>query len=361
MVVPVIELRNVTRRFGSNVVLDDVSLSVEQGTFVSLLGASGCGKSTTLRIMAGLDTPSDGSVYLNGSDVSQNTAYERNIAMVFQSYALYPHMTVAQNIALPLLARHLSAFGRLPWLGRLEPSSGATRRDIRRQVEEVAGVLGLEELLDRKPGTLSGGQKQRVALGRALVRDPEIFLLDEPLSNLDARLRVQMRSELVTLNARTGRAFVYVTHDQAEAMSMSDRIAIMMNGKIAQYATPKELYERPSSQLVAAFIGTHPINFILPDRGLAESFSFANGRIVGIRPEHLRLDDTGPLEGYIDGLEYLGSEIVLTLRQTSGDTVTAILPGATELPDATSRIRLGFERSDVHLFDARNGQRVEFQ
>ena len=234
-----IDLQHVTRHFGPVVALDDISLSIEDGSFTSLLGPSGCGKSTTLRIIAGLEQPTSGRVIFSGRDVTALTAAERNIAMVFQSYALYPHMTVRQNIALPLAMRNMSRLERMPGLDRLLPGARQKMRDHARQVQAIARMLQIESLLDRKPGALSGGQKQRAAAARALVRDPAAFLLDEPLSNLDAALRVQMRGELTDLHRRTGRTFIYVTHDQAEAMSMSDRVAVIMHGRIPAGRQPR--------------------------------------------------------------------------------------------------------------------------
>ncbi|WP_300473177.1 ABC transporter ATP-binding protein [Breoghania sp.] len=241
--------------------------------------------------------PTSGNVYLDGAEVSGKTAHERNVAMVFQSYALYPHLTVAENIALPLAMRRLNVLQRLPMAGLLAPGVRRVRREIRATVAETADALGLAVFLERKPAVLSDGQKQRVALGRALVRDPELFLLDEPLSNLDARLRVRMRSELVALHKRTGKALVYVTHDQAEAMAMADQIVVMIGGKIAQAGRPRDLYERPASRDVATFISANSINFFGPDNlpvGLPSGHPGAAGGVFfAIRPEHLLPGDDG--------------------------------------------------------------------
>ena len=348
----ILELRDVTRRFGDKTVLDKVSITIAQGSFTALLGASGCGKSTSLRIMAGLDRPTSGEVLLGGSDVSGLSAYERNVAMVFQSYALYPHLTVAQNIALPLTMRHLSALGRVPFLGSLVPGAAEARRTILSKVGEAAESLGLAELLDRKPGQLSGGQKQRVALGRALVRDPALFLLDEPLSNLDARLRIRMRSEISALHRRTGKAFVYVTHDQTEAMAMADQIVVMIGGDVAQAGAPRELYERPANRDVAAFIGHNAINFLEPGDGID-----VDGAIVGLRPEDLAPVATGTLTGRLESAEYLGSEIVLSLRSAKGTEIRAIAPADFDVPAPGSEVRLGYAPHKLHLFDAATGVR----
>ena len=351
---PILELRDVTRRFGLKTVLDQVSIIIAQGSFTALLGASGCGKSTSLRIMSGLDRPSEGQVLLDGSDVSGKSAYERNVAMVFQSYALYPHLTVAQNIALPLTMRHLSAFGRMPLVGALVPGTAEARRTIMTKVADAAEALGLTELLDRKPSQLSGGQKQRVALGRALVRDPALFLLDEPLSNLDARLRIRMRAEISALHRRTGKAFVYVTHDQTEAMAMADQIVVMIGGKVAQTGSPRDLYERPADRDVAAFIGQNAINFLEPGDGIE-----AGDATVGLRPEDLAPDVGGTLTARLETAEYLGSEIVLGLRSGMGREIRAIAPGDFAVPAPGSEIRLGYARQKLHLFDATTGRRQE--
>ncbi|WP_116085474.1 ABC transporter ATP-binding protein [Tropicimonas sp. IMCC34011] len=350
----ILELRNVTRSFDSKVVLDDVSITIEQGSFTALLGASGCGKSTSLRIMAGLDRPTSGEVLLGGSDVSEQTAYERNVAMVFQSYALYPHLTVAQNIALPLTMRHLTPVRRLPLVGAVMPGTGKARQTIMDKVHEAAEMLGLDQLLNSKPGQLSGGQKQRVALGRALVRDPSLFLLDEPLSNLDARLRVRMRSEISALHRKTGKAFVYVTHDQTEAMAMADQIVVMIGGKVAQSGPPRELYEHPANRAVAAFVGHNAINFLEPGDGIDMGES-----VVGLRPEDLAPSESGALLARLESAEYLGSEIVLSLRGAKGAEIRAIAPGDFAVPATGSEIRLGYAPEKLHLFDADTGFRRE--
>lgn len=350
----ILQLRDVTRRFGELTVLDHVSITIEEGSFTALLGASGCGKSTSLRIMAGLDRPSSGEVLLAGSDVSGQTAYERNVAMVFQSYALYPHLTVAQNIALPLTMRYLSAPGRIPLLGSMVPGTAQARRMIMDKVGEAAEALGLDELLERKPGQLSGGQKQRVALGRALVRDPSLFLLDEPLSNLDARLRIRMRGEISALHRRTGKAFVYVTHDQTEAMAMADQIVVMIGGRVAQAGSPRDLYERPANRDVAAFIGHNAINFLEPGDGIE-----LDGAIVGLRPEDLVPDEKGQLAARLESAEYLGSEIVLGLRSSKGSEIRAIAPGDFDVPAPGSEINLAFAQHKIHMFDPATGKRRE--
>jgi multiple sugar transport system ATP-binding protein len=356
---PVLELRGLSRRFGQATVLNDIDITIPEGSFTALLGASGCGKSTTLRIMAGLDRPTCGKVLLNGEDVAGKTAHERNVAMVFQSYALYPHLTVFQNMALPLSMRNLSAFGRMPLIGGLAPGRAKARNLIQDKVSEAADVLGLTDLLNRKPSSLSGGQKQRVALGRAMVRDPVLFLLDEPLSNLDARLRVKMRAELVALHKRTGKPFVYVTHDQSEAMAMADQIVVMIGGKVAQTGSPRDLYDRPASQDVATFIGHNAINLFLPGDGMHSLHPAADRAVIGLRPEHLSPAANGALETRLETAEYLGSEIILGLRSENGTEIRAIASGDYSIPAPGSAIRLDFEPSRLHLFDQQTGKRLE--
>ncbi|MEE4117893.1 MAG: ABC transporter ATP-binding protein [Paracoccaceae bacterium] len=362
-----IELDGVTRRFGATPVLHGISLAVPEGSFTSILGPSGCGKSTTLRIMAGLDRPTEGRVLLNGVDVTKATASERNVAMVFQSYALYPHLTVAENIALPLAMRHLSRLERLAGVGRLMPGAGAKRAEIGNRVRAVAAMLDLEGLLERKPAALSGGQKQRVAVGRALVRDPSVFLLDEPLSNLDARLRVQMRAELAALQARTGRAFVYVTHDQAEAMAMSTHVVVMMAGRLAQAAAPRDLYERPATREVAAFVGAHPINLLDVTLGARGACPLLPGLRVpgpagtrvtlGLRPEHLSPAANG-LSARLERVEYLGAEAVVHARLDDGTALRALAPGDWAPPAPGGAISLAVAPERVHLFHSESGARL---
>ena len=364
-----IELKDVTRRFGTAVALDRISLTIDEGSFTSLLGPSGCGKSTTLRIIAGLDQPTAGDVVFAGRSVTGLSAAERNIAMVFQSYALYPHMTVRQNITLPLAMREMNRWERTILLDRLLPSARRKAATAAEKVRTVAAMLHIEALLDRKPGALSGGQKQRAAVARALVRDPVAFLLDEPLSNLDAALRVQMRGELTDLHRRTGRTFIYVTHDQAEAMSMSDRIAVIMHGRIVQVGRPPEIYERPATREVAAFIGDHPINFLevpaasgpLPppfDAFRLDGAEAGRRIVVGLRPEGLRPAADGPLAGRIERLEYLGSQAVANVALAGGRTVRAVLPTESGVAGIGEAIRLGFDPGRVHLFDADSGNRL---
>ncbi|MBA85537.1 ABC transporter ATP-binding protein [Thalassobius sp. S69A] len=322
-----LSIENVTKRFGETDVLKGVSLHVGDGEFVSLVGPSGCGKSTLLRIIAGLDTQTTGDIRIGGQSVAGRRAADRNLSMVFQSYALYPHLSVGENIAVPLRMRRMSGAQRLPLVGRFMPGARGLHARIGAQVRDAAQMLEIGHLLDRKPGQLSGGQRQRVALGRALVRDPAAFLLDEPLSNLDAKLRVQTRAEIAQLHRRLQATFVYVTHDQVEAMTMSDRIAVMMGGRILQCAAPAVVYEDPDRIEVAEFIGAPKINILpvemteegrlsLLDRAL-DIVAVGQGRGVGalgLRPEALQLaGPDAPLRGHVVHSENLGAEIFVQI------------------------------------------------
>ena len=271
--------------------VDDFTLDVRPGEFLVLVGPSGCGKSTTLRMVAGLELPTGGTVSIGGRDVTYLPPKDRDIAMVFQNYALYPHMTVRENMGFALRLRHVP------------------KDEIARRVAAAAGTLGLVPYLDRLPKALSGGQRQRVALGRAIVREPAVFLFDEPLSNLDAKMRVEMRAEIVRLHQRLGATMIYVTHDQVEAMTMGERIVVMSGGRIQQAAAPMEVYHRPANRFVASFIGTPPMNLVPP--GILDL-----GRTVGIRPEAVRVEkaDDGAGDGLsatVDLVEPLGAETLV--------------------------------------------------
>lgn len=318
-----ISLSRISKRFGATEVLRDVSLDVADGEFLAILGPSGCGKSTLLRILAGLEGLDAGTVMLGGQDVTERPAKARNLAMVFQSYALYPHMTVAQNIALPLEMRRLSALRRVPVLGKLLPGTRAARREIEAEVARVAEALGLGALRGRRPSQLSGGQRQRVALARAMVRSPAAFLMDEPLSNLDARMRAEAREEILSLQRRLGATVVYVTHDQAEAMAMADRVAVMQGGRVLQVAPPRQLYEEPANLAVARFVGQPPMNaipaVIAPDGMLVvagarlpfRAPAAGMGAILGVRPEALVPVGAGGIPAELRRVEQLGAEAIL--------------------------------------------------
>ncbi|MBZ9742962.1 MULTISPECIES: ABC transporter ATP-binding protein [unclassified Mesorhizobium] len=334
-----LSLRDLKKSFGGNAILNGVSLDVEAGEFIALVGPSGCGKSTLLRILAGLDHADSGEIFVGGRDMSAVAAADRNIAMVFQSYALYPHLTAGQNIAVPLAMKRLSRTQRLPLVGSFLPGQKEIRAGISRDVREMATVLKIDHLLDRKPGQMSGGQRQRVALARAMVRHPSIFLMDEPLSNLDANLRVHARGEIVELHRRAGVPTLYVTHDQAEALSMADRVAVMIGGNLLQLAAPEAIYNDPAHIEVARFVGQPRINILpaLADAGrvdfqgirLALLEKVANGPVsLGIRPEFVKLSPSGRsgLAGRLERLEFLGSEVIAHCRlDASGDTVIAKL------------------------------------
>lgn len=322
-----ITLNGITKSFGDVPVLGGINLDVADGEFLTLVGPSGCGKSTLLRIIAGLEQQSSGDVRIGERLVNSVRAAQRNLAMVFQSYALYPHLTVGQNMAVPLRLRELGFFERFPVIGRL--IAGAKHISIAGQVRETADVLQISPLLDRKPGQLSGGQRQRAALGRAMVRKPGAFLMDEPLSNLDAALRVHMRAELAELHRDLGATFIYVTHDQAEALTMSDRMAVMMGGEILQLAPPAEVYANPTDLRVAQFVGSPKINALdavvdeigrihVGEMVLTRRCDPAHGPkiTVGLRPEHLQLvpsETMGSLSGTIVHRENLGADVFLHL------------------------------------------------
>ncbi|MBA4784636.1 MAG: ABC transporter ATP-binding protein [Rhizobiales bacterium] len=366
-----VELRGIGKSFGTENVLKGIDLSVRPGEFLSLVGMSGCGKSTLLRMIAGLEAPDRGTVSIGGSDVTDMDPSERNLAMVFQSYALYPHMNVRQNIATPLRMRRLPLSARLPLVGGLFAPS-QTLREIDAAVEQAAETLHIPHLLDRKPAQLSGGQRQRVALARALVRSPAAFLMDEPLSNLDAKLRAHMREELASLHRRLGATFIYVTHDQIEAMTMSDRIALMSEGRIEQLGTPDELYRSPATLTVARFIGTPSIN-LLPveidaqgkvtafgqDLGLQTAAAHAGPATLGIRSEDLRPAAEGlavrVLRAETHGADrfvscqLLADETVrITLRQAAGETLETGADGVTHL---------AFAPEQAHLFGVDGARR----
>jgi multiple sugar transport system ATP-binding protein len=358
-----LSVRNLVRRFGAVTALDDVSLDVAEGAFVTLLGASGCGKSTLLRIVAGLDAQDGGQVLLDGAPIDGLRPRARDVAMVFQSYALYPYMTVAQNVSLPLTMRRLSRLQRLPLLGRLMPGSSAARAAIARDVHEVARALALEPLLARKPAQLSGGQRQRVALARAMVRQPKLFLMDEPLSNLDARLRVQARDEIAALHRRLGTTFLYVTHDQDEAMTMSDQVAVMDAGRILQLAPPQVLYDEPATLAVARFIGNPGINLLpveadeaglLRVGGQATGLAaYATGPVtLALRPEVLKIAPRG-LPARITHVDRLGpvAHVHATIAGTDGAVTLVVDPHLVD-PRPGQRVQLAADPARALLFDA---------
>jgi len=367
-----IELSAIRKTFDSTEILKGIDLAIEDGEFIALIGPSGCGKSTLLRVIAGLEPQTSGEVRIDGVQVDGIRPSARNLAMVFQSYALYPHLAVFDNIAVPLRMRRLSALQRVPLLGRLLPGRARTEHGIRQDVERVAAQLEISALLKRKPGQLSGGQRQRVAVGRAIVRQPVGFLFDEPLSNLDAKLRVHMRAELAQLHRRLQATFVYVTHDQAEAMTMSSRIAVMIEGNIVQIGAPDEIYENPRDIRVAEFVGSPKINVIpgaIRDDGGLEALGrplglatqAAAGRCsICVRPERMEIGaGPGAISGNVVHLENLGAEAFVHVKVDRIDLplVARVSPDR-KLPAIGSTIDVTFPASAVRAFDAA-GKRIE--
>ncbi len=341
-----IRLAGVSRRFpGAGApALDAVSIDVEAGRFAVLLGPSGCGKTTLLRIVAGLEQADAGQVWIGGRDVTALPPAARGLAMVFQSYALFPHLSVAENIQFGLRAR------------------GVPAPERRRRLSDAAGMLGLSALLDRKPGQLSGGQQQRVALGRAVVAEAPVCLMDEPLSNLDAQLRAEMRREILALQRRLGITMLYVTHDQTEAMGMADQVVLLRAGRVEQDSAPDVLYAEPETIFAAAFIGQPPMNLLplspggggLVAAGTDGPVLAREGATLGLRPEALHLAADG-LPATVVHAEYLGADTVLECR-VGASTVLARLPGRV-LPPAGAALRLGFDPAAIHLFGA-DGRRL---
>ncbi len=347
---------HVYKRYGEVTAVSDLNLEIGDGEFMVLVGPSGCGKTTSLRMIAGLEEISDGLLRIGDKVVNDVAPKDRDIAMVFQSYALYPHMTVRDNLAFGLKLRKVA------------------KSEIEKRINDAAGILQLEKLLDRKPKELSGGQRQRVALGRAIVREPAVFLMDEPLSNLDAKLRVQTRAEIARLHQRLGTTMVYVTHDQVEAMTMGERIAVMSDGLLQQVGTPQELYDHPKNRFVAGFIGSPSMNFIEIPVGTGDlavgGFTFPipdiykdtikdAGRsvIAGFRPEHLELGDlggpTGTVQGKADVVEYLGNEELLHVSVGEREIVAIVDSSHRVRPGDIVNLQLPVQK--LHLFNTETG------
>jgi len=369
-----VELRGICKAFGSTTVLRGVSLDIADREFMTLVGPSGCGKSTLLRIIAGLESQDEGEVRIDGTRVDQHRAADRDLAMVFQSYALYPHLTARRNIAVPLAMRRLSAAQRLPLIGRMLPGTRRVSAAIDAEVERVAQGLRIEALLERRPGQLSGGQRQRVALGRAMVRDPKAFLMDEPLSNLDAKLREHMRTEIAQLQDALGATFIYVTHDQAEAMTMSDRIAMMLDGELLQVAPPAEIYADPVDLRVAEFIGSPKINVLPGHVGVDGAVMLADVALplraeatvgsplqLAFRPEAavLAAAESGLPVARVTLVEHLGSDLLVHMvaEDDAGTPVILRVPPQHRALRAGDRLGLAVPPEMVLLFDAR-GRRV---
>ena len=353
----VVELSGVTKKFGDVLAVDSIDLSIRDGEFMVFVGPSGCGKSTTLRMVAGLEDTTAGTIRIGDRDVTQLQPKDRNVAMVFQNYALYAHKNVYQNLGFGLHVR------------------GTPREEIDQRVRKAAAMLGIDELLDRKPKQLSGGQKQRVALGRALVRDPDVFLLDEPLSNLDAKMRVRMREEIAKLHSATGSSMIYVTHDQIEAMTLGDRIAVMNEGRAQQVGPPLELYDRPANLFVASFIGSPEMNLIdgelalksktasfvcdgfsVPVRKEAEARGAAGRKVTaGIRPEHIAIA-AGAKTGFaaeIELVEQMGAQTLLVCN--AGSAPLRALIDRNDKVRIGDQIRLQVAAANVHVFDPASG------
>ncbi len=356
-----LQLKNIVKRFGDVTVVKQLDLDIEEGEFVVLLGESGCGKSTTLRMIAGLEEVTEGSIHIDGRDVTQLHPMDRDIAMVFQNYALYPHMDVAKNMSFSLRI------------------AGGSPQEIKAKVDAAAKILNIEHLLSRKPKDLSGGQRQRVAIGRAIVREPKVFLFDEPLSNLDAKLRSHMRAELAVLHQRLGKTTVYVTHDQVEAMTLASRIVIFDKGQIQQVGTPTEVFNRPANIFVAGFIGVPAMNMFevtcasvqghrrlqgqgmdwLAPEWLAQAAPAAGQKLIaGLRPQSLNAGQTllNSLTIQVNVVEYLGTEsqVAGTIEGMSGLRYSAMVQG-----DAKSSLglalKLGFDPNALHIFDSVSG------
>jgi sn-glycerol 3-phosphate transport system ATP-binding protein len=354
--VSVIVVENVSKRWttaGSEVrAVDGVSFTLDEGTLNVLLGPSGCGKSTTLRLIAGLEPADAGRVFIGGREVTHLPPAQRSIAMVFQSYALFPHLSVAENIVFGLRVR------------KVAPS------ERERRLQRVAGLLGLSKLLERKPAQLSGGQQQRVALGRAVIAEAPVCLMDEPLSNLDAQLRQEMRQEIRNIQRTLGITMVYVTHDQVEAMSMADRVILLNAGRIEQNGAPADLYEAPANLFVARFIGTPPMNLLSLESGNGGAVIAGTGGpvvaaaervtgMLGVRPEHIAIGDAAGFDARVEGVEYLGADSLLTCR-VGGQAVTIRVAGRSGLSRG-DMTRLSWARGAQHFFDAATGRRTEVE
>lgn len=348
-----IVIKNIRKEFGAFTAVQSSTFTIEDGEFFMLLGPSGCGKTTTLRMIAGLELPTSGEIYIDGVEVSQKPASQRDIAFVFQMFALYPHMNVRKNISYPLV------------------SQGLPKAQVKQKVEEVAAILGIEALLDRPVGGLSGGDRQRVALGRAIVRNPACFLMDEPLGALDAEFREHMAEELRALHDRMRATTVYVTHDQLEAMQMGDKVVVMNHGVVEQFGKPQDIYDWPATTFVANFIGSPPMNFLtfqgmvgsgtrqvsLSDATIEvpEMLAGASGPLVfGVRPENVHLDDTAPYRGRVIATEYLGTTQIITFDTPNGQIKARI--GSERHVSAGTTTGLKFDHRSISLFDGTNGR-----
>lgn len=360
-----VTLEAVTKQFGKVTALDSFTLDIADGEFMVLVGPSGCGKTTALRIIAGLEEATSGHVKIGDRQVENVPSKDRDIAMVFQAYALYPHMTVRENISFGLNIRMLKTIW---WRLAHGTEAKAARAEIAKRVADAAVLLGIEGLLERRPRELSGGQRQRVALARAIVREPKVFLMDEPLSNLDAKLRVQTRAELIRLHRRLGITTIYVTHDQVEAMTMGDRIAVLKDGELQQVDAPRELYERPANTFVASFIGSPPMNLVtvpvedgqakLGDSPFPAPAGFSASKVtLGIRPERLRPEMRGTaVKGVVDVVEPLGATKTVIINSGGVSLIASV--EADVLAVDGEPITLYVQPEQVHFFDAETGAAI---
>ena len=348
-----IVIKNLRKDFGSFTAVQASSFTIEDGEFFMLLGPSGCGKTTTLRMIAGLELPTSGEIYIDGEEVSQKPASERDIAFVFQMFALYPHMNVRKNISYPLV------------------SQGMPKAKVQQRVAEVAKILGIEDILNRPVGGLSGGDRQRVALGRAIVREPKAFMMDEPLGALDAEFREHMSEELRALHDRMNATTVYVTHDQLEAMQMGDKIVVMNHGVVEQFGTPQDIYDKPATMFVADFIGSPSMNFLEFDGTLgngttevqlsgqtfavpAQREDISGALVLGVRPEHITLNSDGGYRGEVLATEYLGTTQIVTLATPNGDVKARI--AADQIATVGENVGLNFNARTLTLFDKETGR-----
>ncbi len=335
------EADRLVKAWGATRAVDGVSFATEDAEFVALLGPSGCGKSTTLRLIAGLEQATEGRILIDGRDVTHVSEAKRNLSLVFQSYALFPHLNIADNITFGLSIR------------------GVPRADRERRLKRTAEMLGVDALLDRKPSQLSGGQQQRVALGRALISENPVCLLDEPLSNLDAKLRAEMRNEIRSLQRRLGITMIFVTHDQTEAMSMADRVILLNRGRVEQAAAPADLYERPASAFVAGFIGTPPMNLVAAvrngERLAVTGEASGDGLLLGVRPEHIGFADEGTA-AVVEGSEYFGADTIVACRAGAQRMQVRVAgrPGVA----AGQEVCLAWPEEAEHVFDAATGRRA---
>ena len=347
-----ISLKNLKKSFGKTEVIHDLSIDVKDGELIVIVGPSGCGKSTLLRMVAGLEDANQGDIIIDGKKVNELEPMERNIAMVFQNYALYPHMTVFDNMAYGLKIAKIS------------------KEEINSRVQKAAEILELQELLKRKPNQLSGGQRQRVAMGRAIVRNPVAFLFDEPLSNLDAKLRVQMRLEIKKLQTQLKTTSLYVTHDQVEAMTLADRMIVMNEGNVEHIGTPLEVYTKPNTLFTAQFIGSPAMNILkgdckngnltLSNNSVLKTSAKFNGKVsAGLRPEDFKIDDNGSIKLQVELVELIGSSSLVHGRlENSDEILVASISGVLEDEIVGKKISLSFDTSNLHLFDTNSGQRI---